>query len=525
MDITKYIYSHCVSPVETKVFDAYTGNKVTRLVPCGKCLHCKNQHKNEWTTRLYAHAKYVKNVYYFTLDYKPFDTQNETAIQLARETAAAWHDINYTHHFGLHPILLKREHLQKFFKRLRKQHPERGFQYFACGEYGTHANGTGYGRPHFHIVLFSNDTFTEQDIRNAWTLNGYSIGNKLDFNDLRANGSFFENKQDSSMSARFVFAYVCKYLQKDSFDWSKLATLEYHKAYFNTCLQYVSWDDEDTLFPKRKINSLEQNETDTDIERYWRNYCKIYSPFVCCSKRPAIGLQYFEDNVQRFQTQDFRLFGLSKNCRAFPRYYLRKTKESLCRYVAMSAITEGATSNSSIGRLVSLLDSVRNSWNSIESWTDDSALVWRSDSKGEHGETRLVSSTDSLLDRARAPRFKNIELSFYDLKEHVFYFWSGYDFVLKRKIRGIGFVTLGTLPLDNAITLLRNEWQPYYADFITKQHNSQVLSAAELVEEKKRLFNDDFEEKFKIAVQRAYEQELLHWNQKRDIISNTKKSF
>lgn len=46
---------------------------------------------------------------------------------------------------------IKKEHLQKFFKRLRKKLPMQ-IRYFACGEYGDKS-----GRPHYHALIFGYD--------------------------------------------------------------------------------------------------------------------------------------------------------------------------------------------------------------------------------------------------------------------------------------------------------------------------------------------------------------------------------
>lgn len=46
---------------------------------------------------------------------------------------------------------IKKEHLQKFFKRLRKK-LDIPIRYFACGEYGEKS-----GRPHYHAIIFGYD--------------------------------------------------------------------------------------------------------------------------------------------------------------------------------------------------------------------------------------------------------------------------------------------------------------------------------------------------------------------------------
>ena len=162
MNLRNYIYGHCVSPISTKIWDAYSQSYIIRQVPCGKCLHCQNTHINEWVTRLVAQRKYSKFCYYVSLDYAPFSVANPVALKLARETAACYHNINATSHYGMHPLLLCKNHLQDFYKRLRKNTGIK-LQYFACGEYGMHANGRGYGRPHFHNIIFANEPILEAD--------------------------------------------------------------------------------------------------------------------------------------------------------------------------------------------------------------------------------------------------------------------------------------------------------------------------------------------------------------------------
>lgn len=304
MDIRKYIYGHCVSPIRINSFNAAKGIDEPMFVPCGECLHCKNQKVSEWVSRLYAHSLYCKNVYYLTLDYAPFDPDNRTSMQLAADTAAVYNDLNKNHHYGLQPIILCRAHLQKFFKRLRKNCPEKSFQYFACGEYG-HL----WSRPHWHILIFSNDTFTDFDFRSAWTLNGYTIGN-VDFNDLRANGTFIQNKNDKSKNPKYVFSYVCKYLQKVTLILNRLKRLNIIKPILNLLTKYC-----------RIPANYSRNTLIVLIERL-RN--KIGKPIVNQLLPLCVALNdrrlvcsNFKENVQRFKEQDFRLLGLPKECKSF----------------------------------------------------------------------------------------------------------------------------------------------------------------------------------------------------------------
>lgn len=112
-------------------------------VPCGKCLACHIKQKEEWSMRvlheLYSHSDYS----FITLTYADDSLP-----------------VNAT---------LRKDHLQKFFKRLRSDLKRHKFdiklKYFACGEYGTLNN-----RPHYHIILYGlglND-YHKQIIMDNW---------------------------------------------------------------------------------------------------------------------------------------------------------------------------------------------------------------------------------------------------------------------------------------------------------------------------------------------------------------------
>lgn len=509
MDIRKYIYSHCVSPIKIETFDPIRNCKVYKYVPCGKCLHCRNSKISDWTTRLYAQSLYSKNVYYITLDYAPFDKNNSVAMSLAAETAAAEHDINYYHTYGLHPLLLRRVHLQRFFKRLRKN-TKKSFQYFACGEYGGSYAGHGFGRPHFHIIVFTNDTFTDHDFRSAWSIDGYQIGDAK-FYDLRANGSFDKyNKVNNPNSAHFVFKYVCKYLQKNDFNFENLATIEYHRAYFKSLQK--TFEDSDTLFPKMV------DITDPQIlDDNWKAYCKLYSPFVCCSKRPAIGLQYFKDNALRFKEKDFRLFGLP-DCDTFPNYFIRKTKESLCGFQALGETSESPSSSCRIGNIISVLSEIRDTNRSLENWSPDSSFVL----------CQIDNERSGFFENGKVTKvFKNIMLSFYDSINKQFYYFNGYDYSIKKKVRKIGFVNLGNVSIDNVITILQNDWYDYYERFLVPLDDDAAFRQMEFEKEIRKFFPDSpdsFGDFYKMVYVR-YNEELLRWKMKGKIIANTKQCF
>lgn len=103
--------------------DGYKDLEVT--VPCGRCRHCRLAYSRSWAVRIVHEAQMHKVNSFITL------TFNNEHIPQDRS--------------------IRKEHLQKFFKRLRK-YTGVSLRYFACGEYGERNN-----RPHYHAIIFGYD--------------------------------------------------------------------------------------------------------------------------------------------------------------------------------------------------------------------------------------------------------------------------------------------------------------------------------------------------------------------------------
>lgn len=112
-------------------------------IPCGKCIDCRLQYSRQWADRCVYESYYYpkEKCYFITLTY-----DNENIV-----------DINS----DVFPGTLVKEHLQKFFKRLRRDidyHEEiidKKLRYFACGEYGSNTF-----RPHYHVLLYGINLFS-----------------------------------------------------------------------------------------------------------------------------------------------------------------------------------------------------------------------------------------------------------------------------------------------------------------------------------------------------------------------------
>lgn len=115
-------------------------------VPCGKCLACLTNKRNDWAFRLEQEYKASAGACFITLTYHP----------------------KFCPDYGL-----DKRHVQLYMKRLRKRFGKK-LRYFCVGEYGTK-----HQRPHYHIILFNyqEDARIQSEIRKAWsTRKGESFG-------------------------------------------------------------------------------------------------------------------------------------------------------------------------------------------------------------------------------------------------------------------------------------------------------------------------------------------------------------
>lgn len=272
-----YLYSHCHNPQKIYYTDPYTGQSRFIEVPCGKCLHCTQQKKNEWTTRAYAHLEDFKHCYFVTLTYRSFTSLTPvTRFVMTYLQDALWHydSFNKNHHLSWNPCVICQKHFQNFMKRLRKNTGFDDITYMAAYEYGH-----DYGRPHAHYILFSNHELTQDDIYNAWSLKLYVNDGviklaknkdanyvhrfpfgRVDFHDLVKNGSldqkFDPEKQifvdGRNMSAANCFAYVCKYIQKKEYNTNRVklafdSFIRDTKTYYEDTVECINLDSVDDM--------------------------------------------------------------------------------------------------------------------------------------------------------------------------------------------------------------------------------------------------------------------------------------
>ena len=116
-------------------------------IPCGKCIGCRLDYSRQWADRCMAEAQYHEKNVFLTLTY------NDKWLPEPQEGSV------------IHP--LRKDHIQKFMKRLRKRFPEQLIRFFACGEYGPKNM-----RPHYHLLLFGlylpDLVMTRKDLKNGF---------------------------------------------------------------------------------------------------------------------------------------------------------------------------------------------------------------------------------------------------------------------------------------------------------------------------------------------------------------------
>lgn len=301
----EYLNTHCLRPQRVRIVDSHT-QKVSFIdTPCGRCEHCMQTKVNEWCTRMYAHAEDFKHIYFVTLTYRSFmhPDHPRNKLLLSKLSQAVWHldSYNQTKRYCYNPCILCKDHYQKFLKKLRKYSGLNDITYVVSGEYGK-----TYGRPHFHLILFTNGTLTPDIVRRAWTVSlwksvdgsfafrrnqryggkqeDYLIGN-VDFHDLVSNGTFNTKckiKVDNNiMSAANCFAYVCKYVVKrGNINFSRLnlahRNLFYKETFVNCYNRIMPFSDVENFLTNNKfplsdidtiINSLKQHTYEKTIYR------------------------------------------------------------------------------------------------------------------------------------------------------------------------------------------------------------------------------------------------------------------
>lgn len=224
-------------------------------IPCGRCRGCGLASAKDWSARCFHELNQHARACFVTLTYAPEHLPADGGLSL--------------------------DHLQRFFKRLRKRFP--GVRYFACGEYGPKTF-----RPHYHAVIFG-----------------------LDFE-----GEFTEVARGSDYAT-----YLSPTL--DSIWGLGRTTWSYATP---TNIAYV------TAYTAKKLAAVRRRGTEVPDDCYLRRLpdgrSHLLEPeFQVMSRNPGIG-SYFAQHHRSSWRHDGYLTLPGGHKQRVPRYYLRAFKEA-----------------------------------------------------------------------------------------------------------------------------------------------------------------------------------------------------
>lgn len=191
-------------PPYTRLHSSYWLSNTTASIPCGYCLNCRVDRRNQWSDR--AKWEYVRRrtASFVTVtydDYHLYDKMKYSPVTNQLNATLDYYDI------------------RKFIWRLRsyiRSHPEiqnvlcqPDFSYIYVGEYGE--NGQQFDRPHFHILFFGLDfAYCKKMIEKCWKngivdvlplLDG-GINYVLKYMDKELHGLLAKQKYDDHLLAR-----------------------------------------------------------------------------------------------------------------------------------------------------------------------------------------------------------------------------------------------------------------------------------------------------------------------------------
>lgn len=238
-------------------------------INCGRCIGCRLAKTSDWATRIMHEAQLHNQNAFVTLSYN--DDKLPRKGDIISKRKGTYVKENYT---------LVTEHLQTFFKRLRKYLEPKKIRYFACGEYGSRLGRENYnrlyqrdfGRPHYHCIIF--DYFPD-DIK---------IYKETKFGKL-----YTSAKLEKLWKNGFVI----------------IGNVDYESASYTAS------------YTIKKFRGKPD-----DVKKYYGNNIP---EFACMSRKPGIAYDWYEKyKKSTFDTGTVVMRGHERNP---PKYYQRKFKE------------------------------------------------------------------------------------------------------------------------------------------------------------------------------------------------------
>lgn len=237
--------------------EALNPDEVIKL-QCGRCIGCRLEYSRQWAMRCMHELKMHDESCYLTLTYNDQECPKDGG--------------------------LRKEDLQKFFKRLRKKIEPIKIRYYAVGEYGDKTN-----RPHYHAILYGYDF---QDKKFHTTSKGHNIyiSDCLDsiwkLGDCYLGNVTFESA-----------AYVARY-----------------------CTKKINGSAKEELCKGKVTKPYER------MDLYTGELFEVQPEFAVMSRKPGIGVNWYEEFKSDCFPSNFIIVRGKKMLP--PRYYMQKYSET-----------------------------------------------------------------------------------------------------------------------------------------------------------------------------------------------------
>lgn len=234
------------------------------LIPCGQCIGCRIQQREDWTTRIELEARQwpKEQVWFITLTYDDDHVPGMilSTGEIMRKVQYVWKPGKKTPE-SVQTLLYT--DVQKFLKRLRKAYRGK-LRYFCAGEYGEQT-----ARPHYHMILYG---WEPTDLKQLYKIhhNGYFTSETLC--KIWGNGNV-QIAQATPETYRYVAGYVTK----------KMYEIDGKKA--------------------NAYYELGQQK-----------------PFACMSLKPGLGDAYYQEHKEEIWNQGYIQCTNGKQAQ-IPRYY------------------------------------------------------------------------------------------------------------------------------------------------------------------------------------------------------------
>lgn len=158
--------ARCITPIRT-VLPQRSGTKKFVDVPCGKCVYCLSNKRNEWCFRMAEEFKNSFTAYFITLTY----SDDEIPVLKKDGNIVRGKDVKIDD-IGCRAVLYKRD-VQLYIKNIREVNRRdffnEGVKYFMVGEYSPISM-----RPHYHVIIFNIDPKTPYE--KYWKKGFVSVG-------------------------------------------------------------------------------------------------------------------------------------------------------------------------------------------------------------------------------------------------------------------------------------------------------------------------------------------------------------